>query len=73
MKCILKSLYSPKIYFMCTKAVTRGAKGLVVACNTATIAAVPENVTSVSVYSDFVGIEPALKPAALAWNSAKFV
>ena len=55
---------------MCTKAVYQGAKGLVVACNTATSAAV-RKLREMYPYIPIVGIEPALKPAALCMEHPK--
>ena len=53
-----------------TEVSTQGAKGLVVACNTATSAAV-RKLREMYPYIPIVGIEPALKPAALCMEHPK--
>ena len=52
------------------KLFDQGAKGLVVACNTATSAAV-RKLREMYPYIPIVGIEPALKPAALCMEHPK--
>lgn len=52
------------------KLFDQGAKGLVVACNTATSAAV-RKLREMYPYIPIVGIEPALKPAALCMDHPK--